>query len=111
MENNNNDDNNLIPKLIKIKKQLNLLSDNQINYLKSYLTKDSFFTVPYISTNKIDKLDEMTLKYGQLSTCFALISLLKSRFTINNIENQLKRKRIFQDFVDKLLDEAIQLVK
>lgn len=107
MENNNYDDNNnLIPKLIKIKKQLNLLGDNQINYLKSYVIKDSFFTSPpNISTNKIDRLDEMTLKYGQLSTCFALISLLKSRFTINNIENQLKRKRIFQDFVDKLLDE------
>jgi hypothetical protein len=39
-----------------------------------------------------------TLKYEQLSTTFGLISLLKSRLAINKIENQLKRKRIFQDF-------------
>jgi predicted DNA-binding protein YlxM (UPF0122 family) len=65
-----------ISKLIKIKRQLNLISDKQINYLKSYLTSDGFFSVPYIASEKIDeKIYESSIKYGRLSTCFALISL------------------------------------
>jgi AAA+ superfamily predicted ATPase len=95
-----------ISKLIKIKRQLNLISDKQINYLKSYLTSDGFFSVPYIASEKIDeKIYESSIKYGRLSTCFALISLLKSSLTINEIEKQLQRKNIFKDFIDKLLNE------
>jgi hypothetical protein len=98
VENINNNNDNLIQTLIKIKKQLNSFSDNHIVYLKSYLNSDSFFTFSYNFTNKIGKLNENSLKYEQLSTTFGLISLLKSRLAINKIENQLKRKRIFQDF-------------
>jgi DNA polymerase III delta prime subunit len=105
VENINNNNDNLILTLIKIKKQLNSLSDNHIVYLKSYLNSDSFFTFSYNFTNKIGKLNENSLKYEQLSTTFGLTSLLKSRLAINKIENQLKRKRIFQDFIDGLLNE------
>jgi hypothetical protein len=105
VENINNNNDNLILTLIKIKKQLNSLSDNHIVYLKSYLNSDSFFTFSYNFTNKIGKLNENSLKYEQLSTTFGLTSLLKSRLAINKIENQLKRKRIFQDFIDRLLNE------
>jgi hypothetical protein len=102
------ENNDFILKLIKIKKQLNLINDKQIPYLKSYLTKDGFFAVPYISTEKIDEnIYEKTIKYGRLSTCFALMSLLKSNYTIEDIENQLKRKNVFNDFVDILLDEQL----
>jgi hypothetical protein len=36
-----------------------------------------FFAVPILSTEKIDeKICEKTIKYGRLSTCFALMSLI-----------------------------------
>ena len=35
------------------------------------------------------------------------MSLLKSNYTIEDIENQLKRKNVFNDFVDILLDEQL----
>ncbi len=33
------------------------------------------------------------------------MSLLKSKFTINEIEQQLNKKGLFQEFIDNLLDE------
>jgi len=98
--------NDFILQLIKIKKQLNLISDNQVNYLKSYITNDNFFTAPNIfHKRKIYKTEEKAFKFGQLSLCFALMSLLKSKFAINKIERQLKSSGLFQEFIDKLLDE------
>ena len=59
----------------------------------------------YSLIKRISKLDERAFKFSQLSSCFALMSLLKSKFSINKIEHQLKRKGIFQEFINKLLDE------
>ncbi len=85
--------------------QLNLISDNQVNYLKYYITNDNFFLASNIFSNrKINKLEEKAFKFGQLSLCFVLMSLLKSKFTINKIELQLKRIGIFQVYCN-LLDE------
>ncbi len=92
--------------LIRIKKQLKNISNNHIKYLKSYLTNEGFFAVPHITHEKIDEsIYENSIKYGKISTCFALMSLLKSPFTISDIEKQLQRKNIFKDFMDKLLLE------
>ena len=98
--------NDFILQLIKIKKQLNLISDNQVNYLKSYITNDNFFAATNIfHKRKIYKTEEKAFKFAQLSLCFALMSLLKSKFAINKIERQLKSSGLFQEFIDKLLDE------
>ncbi|HEY6534504.1 MAG TPA: AAA family ATPase [Candidatus Nitrosocosmicus sp.] len=96
-----------ILELIRVKKQLKNISNNHIKYLKSYLTNEGFFAVPHISHKEFDKtIYENAIKYGRLSTCFALMSLLKSSFTISDIEKQLQRKNIFKDFIDKLLLES-----
>ncbi len=97
--------NDFILQLIKIKKQLNLISDNQVNYLKSYITNDNFFALNIFHKRKIYKTEEKAFKFAQLSLCFALMSLLKSKFAINKIERQLKSSGLFQEFIDKLLDE------
>ena len=98
--------NDFILQLIKIKKQLNLISDNQVNCLNRYITNDNFFPATNIfHKRKIYKTEEKAFKFAQLSLCFALMSLLKSKFAINKIEQQLKSSGLFQEFIDKLLDE------
>ncbi|MGN6349271.1 MAG: ATP-binding protein [Candidatus Nitrosocosmicus sp.] len=98
--------NDFILQLIKIKKNLNLLGNNHLNYLKSYLANDKFFSnTTILHRNKFDKLEDKASEFKQLSLCFALMSLLKSKFTLNKIERQLNRKGIFQEFVNNILDE------
>jgi hypothetical protein len=95
VENTIVDNNDFILQLIKIKKQLNLLGDSHVTYLKSYLINDNSFTFPaMLSTKKNNNVNEKAYQFKQLYLCFALMSLLKSKFTINKLEKQLNKRGI-----------------